>query len=199
MKTLLFQITLFLVLLVPGIAQDQPGEKQTEAERTAVERIEAVGGAVQKIAANDERLRVDFHFQGSSVVDNHLAPLKDLRTIIQLDLGSTSVTDSGLAHLETLTTLTNLHLEKTKITDAGLKHLKNLKNLTYLNLYGTVVGDAGLSHLSGLSNLKQLYLWQTKVTPKGVDSLQKALPNLEINTGWQLDEGSEANEEETDK
>ena len=37
MKTLLFQITLFLVLLVPGIAQDQPGEKQTEAERTAVE------------------------------------------------------------------------------------------------------------------------------------------------------------------
>ncbi|MEE8256651.1 MAG: hypothetical protein V3R60_02075, partial [Acidobacteriota bacterium] len=30
-------------------------------------------------------------------------------------------------------------------------------------------------------------------------SLQKALPNLEINTGWQLDEGSEANEEEADK
>ena len=50
------------------------------------------------------------------MVDNHLAPLKDLRTIIWLDLGNTSVTDSGLAYLETLTTLTELHLGNTKIT-----------------------------------------------------------------------------------
>ena len=162
-------------LLVAGIAQDQPSEKQVEAERTAVEKIEAVGGVVRKIAATDDRLGVDFHIQGSSVVDNHLAPLKDLRTIIWLDLGNTSVTDSGLAYLETLTTLTKLHLEKTKITEAGLKHLKNLKSLSYLNLYGTAVSDAGLSHLRGLSNLKKLFLWQTKVTRKGVAGLQKAL------------------------
>ena len=87
MKTLLFQIILFFALLVAGIAQDQPSEKQAEAERTAVEKIEAVGGTVRKIAATDDRLEVDFQIQGSSVVDNHLAPLEGLEDDCLVGLG----------------------------------------------------------------------------------------------------------------
>jgi len=36
--------------------------------------------------------------------------------------------------------------------------------------------------------LKDLYLWQTKVTEGGVGKLKKALPNLEIVTGWEQKE-----------
>ena len=62
--------------------------------------------------------------------------------------------------------------------------MKNLASLEYLNLYGTQVTDAGLGELEGLKNLRAIYLWQTKVTPEGVESLKKALPQCEINTGW---------------
>ena len=34
-----------------------------------------------------------------------------------------------------------------------------------------------------MSKLKKLYLWQTKVTKAGVADLQKALPQLDVNTG----------------
>jgi len=199
MKSLaLLPLSMFMLSGI-GNAQDSPESKTSQIEMDAIERIEAVGGLVLRIAANDERLSIGFHYQGSSVTDKALAPLQKLRHIGHLNLAGTNVTDQGMVFLEGLTTLTRLHLEKTKITDAGLKHLKNLKSLSYLNLYGTAVSDAGLSHLRGLSNLKKLFLWQTKVTRKGVDGLQKALPNLEINTGWQLDEGSEAIEEEADE
>ena len=57
-----------------------------------------------------------------------------------------------------------------------------------MNLYGTEITDRGLDELAGLSKLKSLYLWQTKVTEAGVSKLKKALPNLEIVTGWEQKE-----------
>ena len=93
--------------------------------------------------------------------------------------------------------LVRLHLGNTKISDAGLAHLKGLKNLTYLNLYGTEVSDAGLKHLRGLKKLEKLFVWQTQVTPAGVDRLRKALPNVDVNTGWELkQEASDGQDEE---
>ena len=87
-----------------------------------------------------------------------------------------------------MTSLTRLHLEQTKITDKGLANLKGLINLEYLNLYGTEITDLGLEELAGLSKLKNLYVWQTKVTEAGVGKLKKAVPNLEIVTGWEQKE-----------
>ena len=83
--------------------------------------------------------------------------------------------------------LRRLHLERTGVGDVGLSHLKGLANLEYLNLYGTKVSDKGLAHLTGLKKLKRLYLWQSKVTEKGADKLRKALPDLNVNTGADLD------------
>ncbi len=172
------------------IQKGQEKSGQPAAEQKVVEMIEKAGGSVRKIAQNDERLEVDFHLQAGSLTDDQLAPLKELKNIIHLHLGNTGVTDRGLAHVGNLVTLTKLHLEKTKISDAGLKHLGNLKDLSYLNLYGTEITDAGLAHLKGLTNLKNLYLWQTKMTPAGVSDLQKALPAVQINTGWEETKGT---------
>ena len=104
---------------------------------------------------------------------------------MSLHLGGTDVTDAGLAHLAGLASLQRLHLEKTRVTDAGLAHLAGLENLSYLNLYQTAVTDAGLAHLEGLKNLKSVYLWQSKVTPDGAERLRKALPECEVDMGWE--------------
>ena len=165
-------------------AKGQPASP--EQQKTAM--IEKAGGRVAAIAQNDSRLEVDFNLQGASVGDAALAAVAGLKDVVHLNLGKTSVTDAGLAHIKGMTTLTRLHLEQTKVTDKGLANLKGLTNLEYLNLYGTEITDRGLEELAGLSKLKSLYLWQTKVTEEGVGKLKKALPNLEIVTGWEQKE-----------
>ncbi len=153
----------------------------------AVAAIEKSGGAVRKLAQNDDRLEVALNLQGASVTDKDLPPLAQLKKVAYVNLGKTGITDAGLVHLKPLTDLLQLHLELTKITDAGLANLAGLKKLEYLNLYGTGVTDAGLQHLAGLSNLKNLYLWQTKVTKQGAEKLKQSIPKLDINLGWETE------------
>ena len=153
----------------------------------AIAAIEKSGGSVRAIAQNDDRREVSFQLQGVAIKDADIAPVAQLSKVAYLNLGKTSVTDAGLAYLKGLADLEQLHLEGTSITDKGLIYLKDLKKLTYLNLYNTAVTDVGLAQLVGLTNLKQLYLWQTKVTDAGVKKLKQALPNLDINRGWELE------------
>jgi hypothetical protein len=57
--------------------------------------------------------------------------------------------------------------------------------LEYINLFDTKITDAGIKELAKLKGLKKIYCWQTKVTQAGVDALKKALPGVEVDTGWQ--------------
>ena len=201
MKLSIWSVALLALSLGMASAEGQGKKQPAESEQKAIQAIEAVGGRVREIAQNDDRLEVDYQLGSSSPIegqapltDEHLAILKDLPKIVHLHLGRTSVTDQGLSHLEGLPNLTRLNLERTKITDVGLKHLGNLKNLTYLNLYATEISNTGLLQLKNLSKLKKLYLWQTKVTKAGVADLRKALPQLDVNTGWELESASGAGE-----
>jgi hypothetical protein len=178
--------------LIPALFTPQGGVQakgqpaSPDQQKTAL--IEKAGGRVAAIAQNDPRLEVDFHLQGASVGDAALAAVAALKDVVQLNLGKTGITDAGLAQIKGMTSLTRLHLEQTKISDKGLANLKGLINLEYLNLYGTEITDRGLEELAGLSKLKNLYVWQTKVTEAGVGKLKKALPSLEIVTGWEQKE-----------
>jgi HEAT repeat protein len=127
----------------------------------------------------------------TKVSDAGLKHLTGLVKLQRLDLGATKVSDVGLHHLEKLTTLQFLDLGQTQITDAGLEHLKGLTQLTMLVLDGTRVTDVGLEHLRGLTNLKGLCLNRTSVTKEGIKTLQKALPNCQIE---QVNVGSKAEE-----
>ena len=188
MKIILSLPTLVAVLLTTTLVETRAQSTLSAAEQGAIEKIESAGGSARRVAQNDDSIEVDFHLQGSAVTDKDVAPIAELSNIVAVQLGNTDVTDEGLSYLKTIESLVRLHLENTKISDAGLAHLKGLKNLTYLNLYGTEVSDAGIKHLRGLKKLEKLFVWQTKVTRAGVDRLRKALPNLDINTGWELKE-----------
>ena len=188
MKTLTLTLTTVLALTT------LPAAERSEAEKEAIEKIEQAGGTAREIARNDDRLDVNFQLAGDKIGDEQLAPLAHLSNVFELRLGRTSVTDAGLARLAGLTTLERLHLENTKIGDAGLAHLRGLKKLVYLNLYDTQISDAALEHLTGMKNLKNLYVWRTKVTEPGIAKLKKALPDLDVETGWDLAEVEKAKE-----
>jgi len=160
--------------------------KPGPAEQKAIAALAHQGVEVRPIAMNTVWHEVNFRLQGTNTTDAGIAPVKDITSLVGVNLGTTKVTDAGLAHLKSLTNLMRLYLELTPITDAGLANLKGLTNLTYLNLYGTKVTDAGLENLKGLKYLRNLYVWQTKVTDAGVKKLKAALPNLEVSTGWDL-------------
>jgi mono/diheme cytochrome c family protein len=163
-----------------------PEIKPSANEQKALAKLSQQGIEVRPLAMNTNWKEANLRQQGTNVTDATLAALKDVASLIELNLAGTKVTDAGLDHLKNLTNLMRLHLELTKVSDAGVTHLKKLPNLTYLNLYGTQITDAGLEQLKGLKNLRQVYVWQTKVTTNGVASLKKSLPNVDVNTGWDL-------------
>ncbi len=160
--------------------------KPAAGEAAAVATLGQAGIGVRPIASNSPWREANFRLQGASVTDATLAPLKEITSLVELNLANTKITDNGLAVLKSLPHVMNLHLELTGVTDAGLEHVKSLSNLVYLNLYGTQVTDAGLEHLKGLKHLQRLYLWQSKVTPAAAKKLAEAMPGLDVNTGWEL-------------
>ncbi len=190
-----------ILLLGTGLLHGQAKEPSplTEAEKKAMTRVRQLGGLALELAQNDNRLEVSYLQIDGKFAEEHLALLKELKTLVHLNLRGQPVTDAHLVHLKGLTGLARLHLEKTKITDKGLEQLRGLVNLEYLNLYGTEVTDAGLVHLEGMKKLKNLYLWQTKVTDAGVGKLKKALPGLDINRGFEPEKSKEEKKPEKKK
>ena len=174
--------------------------KVAAADPAALDKLRQGGALAMPLAQNTNLVEVDLNLNGDHVDDGFLLQLQPLdQQIHTLNLARTKVSDDGLKAVENLKNLRRLHLENTKITDAGLTHLKNLTNLEYLNLYGTQVTDSGLSELEGLKNLRALYLWQTKVTPDGVEKLKKALPQCQVNIGWEEPNRSEPGKAEASK
>jgi mono/diheme cytochrome c family protein len=173
--------------------------KPTAAETTAIAKLGANGVDVRPVAMNLNWRVASFRSMGSNANDAVIAPLKDIPSLVDLNLGGTKITDAGLQNLSGLTNLMTLHLELTGVTDKGLEHLKHLDHLAYLNLYGTAVTDKGLEELKGLRSLKHLYLWQTKVTADGAADLQKALPEVLISRGWENEPAQKAETKEMDK
>lgn len=157
----------------------------TAAETNAIAAIAKSGVDVRLIAQNGPWREANFRLAGTNITDAVIAPLKDVTSLVELNLAMTRVTDGGLAAIEGLGYLQNLQLQLTGAGDGAASHIGKLTNLVILNLYGTPVTDASLPAFKELGHLRSLYLWQTKVTPEGVKQLKEARPGLYINTGWE--------------
>jgi hypothetical protein len=51
-------------------------------------------------------------------------------------------------------------------------------------VYGTGITDEGLKHLAGLKHLQRLYLWQTKASYDAAMAMEKNIPGLLVNLGY---------------
>ena len=171
----------------PPPLPELPKEFQAGAnEAGAIATLAKAGLEVRPIAQKTPWHEANFRLAGTNVTDAAIAPLKNVTSLVEINLGNTRITDAGLAHIASLGYLQNLQAPLTSLTDAGLAQVKGLSNLVTLNLYGTQVSDSGLEHLKGLKHLRSIYLWQTKVTPQGAEALRKALPGTYVNTGVEL-------------
>ncbi len=101
--------------------------------------------------------------------------------ILSITASGPLIVDEILAEITPLTSLVTLNIEYTEITDAGLAHLETLSKLQTLILRGTEITDKGLVHLEQLTTLTTLDVEFAPVSTEGVARLQKALPDCEIN------------------
>ncbi|MGZ4973049.1 MAG: c-type cytochrome domain-containing protein [Limisphaerales bacterium] len=162
-----------------------PDVKSSPAELKAIAKLDTMGISVRPIAQNCNWHEANLRGY-TNAADGALTQLKDVTTLMDLNLSGTKFSDASAANLKPLVNLTHLHLEHTSITDGGLANVKDMVHLGYLNLFDTSITDAGLDHLTGLTNLQNLHLWETKVTDAGVAKLQKALPKCSIIRGVEL-------------
>jgi hypothetical protein len=109
------------------------------------------------------RLRVLQIDNAPQVTSDAIAPLSDMKELVELHLRGTRIDNRGLRHLVGLQQLEVLNLESSLIDDEGLRELGRLKNLRELGLAGTKLNGSGLVHLASLRNLTGLDLDRTAV------------------------------------
>jgi len=86
-------------------------------------------------------------FNRSSFDPKLLPVLKGLPNLRQVQLAGTSVSDDDMRHLAELRILTGLGLDQTAITDAGLKTLRSLPHLIDVECEGTQITEQGLQEV----------------------------------------------------
>jgi uncharacterized membrane protein len=160
-------------------------EKVSAASENDIKKLTDLNVIVMPVSKDQNYLDVNF-INARTLDDSRIGLISNVSDqIVWLKLGSTKITDKSLSDISKLKNLTRLNLEHTTVTDAGIAQLKDLKYLEYINLFDTKVTDVGIRELAKLKGLKKVYCWQTKVTIAGVNALKKALPNVEVDMGWQ--------------
>lgn len=117
---------------------------------------------------------------------NALEPLKD--HITWLNLTEQNLDGKSLAILGQFQNLSRLKMDRCSLSDTSLEFLSGLTNLEYLNIYGNSLKDPALSNIAKAANLKRLFVWQNEFTDEGLAELQNALPEMEINNGFEFAE-----------
>jgi Leucine-rich repeat (LRR) protein len=106
-----------------------------------------------------------------------LSPLEKLTNLQELYLSGLLIKDitplSGIINLK--------HLVLYQIPISNYESLKDMKNLEFLQLNDISISD--LDPIKKLTNLKIIYIYDCPdITNEQIEDLQKALPNLVINT-----------------
>ncbi len=155
------------------------------ADDAAIEQLQATGSQVIILFAKSPLLQVSFALRSSPTGDAEVAHLSAVaEQVYSLNLAGSQVSNEGLVVLTNLKNLGRLQLENSAVTDAGLTHIAELERLEYLNLYGTGITDAGIAQLKGLKHLEKLFLWKTNVSYDAAMELEKQIPGLKVNLGY---------------
>lgn len=114
----------------------------------------------------------------TSVLPDGRPPLPELREVRQSNSAGSLLTDRGLANLRNLPSLIHLDVRWSKVTDQGLVQLKELPFLRTLYL-GNCIGitDEGTAILATMTGLESVNISQTKITQAEVLRVA-ALPRL---------------------
>lgn len=114
--------------------------------------------------------------------------LKDLKKVkeqvVKLNLNRMPLDAVDLSFLRDFPNLEELQLNFSGVTSAQLSNLEKLENLRNLALSGNQFNGEGVKELSNLQQVKKLFLWNSGLNDTEKEELKKALPNTQIDFGF---------------
>lgn len=136
------------------------------AHEQAIARIEELGGRYQQ---------GDVFLVNTSVSDDDLRLLADLKHVRGVYLGKTRISNDGMRHLAEIDEyVTTISLSGTPVGDAGLHHLKQLHHLQHVSLRATRVTGTGITFATlPSSTLNYLDVSRCPLTKEGLEQLAR--------------------------
>ena len=131
---------------VAGWHAVETGDGAAAAVATGPPRERSGSVVVMRIAA-DGSFGAHVGLSGTTLDDEDLRSLANLKQLVQLDLSGTRITDVGIRHIGSLTSLESLRLDGTDIDDAAVESLLRLPRLKTLCVSGTGMTDQGVHKL----------------------------------------------------
>ncbi len=133
---------------------------------------------------------LEVSYFGTSTFD--AKSLKDLEkvknNIVKINLNRMPLSKVDLNFLEDFRHLEELQLNFTDISGEQIKNFKNIQNLKRLSITGNPLKKEDIKFISEFKQLKELYFWQPNWKREWRVELQKQLPEVEIDFGFD-DEG----------
>lgn len=165
--------------------KELPPLEITAANPQTIAEVQKLGALVLPLYSKSPALRVSFPSSPDKVSDETVAALVPLAPqTVELDLSGTKITDASAENLAKFINVERVHLEKTEVGNATVAALASLPRLKYLNLHSSKIDDKALEMLMATPTLDKLYVWKTPVEYDTAKALEKAIPGLAVNLGW---------------
>ncbi len=100
--------------------------------------------------------------------------------LVSVAANGTLAADTVLNHASKLRRVDNLWILNTTVSEAGMQRLAAFGQLNLLSFQNVPITDELLAYVEGLSKLDCLLIANTDITPKGIESLKRALPNVHV-------------------
>lgn len=161
--------------------------KNYDFEAADTEDIESLNNAFRSVSAKypeSPALEVSY-FGISAFQPGSLTDLKLIKEqLVLLNLNKMPLAEVDLDFLRNFPNLEELQLNFTGINSSHIKLISELESLEILSISGNEVSQESLADLTKMKNLKKLYLWNTGISEPDQKSIQEALPNTEIDFGF---------------
>jgi uncharacterized membrane protein len=169
--------------LVPPLPSIVPAENAPIPDEKAIKQLRDQGVLILPASESSNYLVINFT-NSRNITDAMLANLIRLADqALSVNLNFTSITDQQLSTLSQLKNLRLLHLNNTSVSDIGIDTLSAIPELKILSLVDTKVTDRGLNKLSEMKSLRKIYLFKTAVTRQGIEAFLRQNKQVEIDTG----------------
>jgi hypothetical protein len=116
----------------------------------------------------------------SSMDDNALTAIGDLKMLKILNAPRTTFSDAALAVLKSLPRLESFRFGSRNITDAGMQTLAELPAIKRLHLIDVPITDEGLRTLAKIEQLESLYIDGAELSDAAFDELFRQRPSLHV-------------------
>lgn len=168
--------------VLPDVIEEKPA---LEISQELIKSFSAKGVVVTK--SGEKANGLSLNFVNVSTLDpailDQMMLFKD--QILALRLNNIPLNKLALEQISQCRNLQNLQLANTQLNDESLLMLAQLPRLEQLNVYNNPLTDKGILALQKCTSLQKLFVWKTKASQSSLQELQKKLPALRIEGGFQ--------------